>query len=99
MPRRPFGRTRSQRPTGVKTVIVCEGESEFGYFDAIRQEKRLSKYLLNVENPGASDPKSLVELAVQTRTGLIEEAAWSADDTVWCVFDGDEHIENDPDNW
>jgi hypothetical protein len=60
MPARRFGRARARRPVGLKTIIICEGASEFVYFEAIRKQRHVSRYLLNVVNPGASDPYSLV---------------------------------------
>jgi hypothetical protein len=60
---------------------------------------RLSTLQINIANPGASDPRSNVNKAIQISLANQKEDGWSDGDSAWAVFDGDEHIQNDPNNW
>jgi len=60
---------------------------------------RLSTLQINIANPGASDPRSIVSEAIQIKLANQKEAGWSEGDSAWAVCDGDEHIQNDPNNW
>jgi hypothetical protein len=60
---------------------------------------RLSTLQINIANPGASDPRSIVNESIQIRLANQKEEGWSEGDSAWAVFDGDEHIQNDPNNW
>lgn len=86
--RRPF------REVKRRILIVCEGiVTERHYFDDLRIQTR-SLVQLKIE-PGGT-PKTLVERAVEIKT-TAEKAARSGKDenlkydSVWCVFDVDEH--------
>jgi hypothetical protein len=60
---------------------------------------RLSTLQINIANPGASDPRSIVNESIQIRLANQKEDGRSEGDSAWAVFDGDEHIQNDPNNW
>lgn len=47
----------------------------------------------------ATDPLNVVHAAVQQRDVLRRDRRWEETDCAWAVFDGDEHIENNPQNW
>lgn len=96
---RRFSRGRGKLGYRLKTIIVCEGLTEFNYFHAIRIHRRVPATLLNIINPGATDPESLVRLAIEERSKYKSDGSWTSDDQAWAAFDGDEHIENDPNNW
>lgn len=99
MARSRFSRPPRPRIIGKKFVIVCEGKTEYNYFRAIRVSLRLSTLQINIANPEASDPRSIVNEAIQIRSVNKREGGWTDDDSAWAVFDGDEHIQNDPGNW
>lgn len=96
----PFQRPRQPRVVGRKIVIFCEGEkTERGYFEAIRQSMRLRTLQIVVKHPDATDPRSIVRAVIDYRKERRAERAWTAGDEAWAVFDGDEHILCNRDNW
>jgi hypothetical protein len=98
--RRPFNRRRPRRAVGRSVIIVCEGsKTEPGYFNAIRQSMRLPTAQVYVVHPNATDPLSIVRAAIDYRRQRVRERAWSAGDSAWAVFDGDEHRNANPHNW
>lgn len=99
MVRSRFSRPPRPRIIGKKFIIVCEGKTEYNYFRAIRRSMRLSTLQINIANPGASDPRSIVNEAIQRWSANKQEGGWTGDDSAWAVYDGDEHIRNDPKNW
>jgi hypothetical protein len=86
--RRPFIKPRES------VLIVCEGEkTETQYFDAIRNELRLKKFVevSVVVKPGESDPISVVNHAINLKAERSKIASSSpiltAYDVIWCVID------------
>lgn len=93
-------RARPSKKLGKKILIACEGsKTEPIYFKAIRQELRLSTLDVIVLHNNKSDPRSIIELAIETRKEIKKDKGWSKGDTAWAVFDGDEHIEKSPTSW
>ncbi len=107
MPSRPFKRAKQFRLIGRSLIIVCEGkETEYGYFEAIRQSMRLRTLQVEVIHPNATDPRSIVSAAIEYKQERIDDDRWrennddpQQNDTVWAVFDGDEHLQHAPQNW
>ena len=97
---RPFARHSATRTAARSVIIVCEGvKTEYQYFEAIRKTLRLPTVTVQVVHSGATDPRSIVRNALELRQERERERRWSADDTAWAVFDGDEHRLRDPANW
>ena len=97
---RSFQRRAATRDIGRKIIIACEGEkTEHGYFEAIRQSLRLSTVKVRVVKPPGSDPLSVVRAAIEGRDMIKMDHRWVKGDMAWAVFDGDEHIANNPTNW
>ena len=67
------------------TLIICEGESERVYFDALRNHSRLSNTEVSFPCPQGSAPINVVECALQKAK---EPGRY---DHIYCVFDRDEH--------
>lgn len=95
MARRPIsrirGRSRFRRRPGNReprsiTLIVCEGESEQAYFEAVRLQLRLqTTEVIIPKDQGGLAPISVVECAenrAKERGGY---------DHIFCVFDRDQH--------
>lgn len=99
MGRGKFSRPTRPRNIGKKIVIICEGSTEEIYFESIRKHKRLPTVKIKVVNPDCSDPLSIVKKAVEIRDYSEREKAWLDDDQIWVVYDGDEHILNNEENW
>jgi hypothetical protein len=97
--RSPFARNRTPRIIGKKFIIVCEGKTEYNYFRAIRISLKLRTIQIDIANPGASDPRSIVNEAIQKKAANQKEYGWTEGDTAWAVFDGDEHIQGNRNNW
>jgi len=97
---RPFQRPRQRRTVGKKIIIACEGKkTEYGYFEEIRKSLRLPTLRITVVHPDATDPRSIVQAAIDYRQARRNEKAWMAGDQAWAVFDGDEHRLDNPANW
>ena len=62
-----FSRPRNPRTVGRKVIIVCEGDTEEIYFEAIRRFKRLQTLKIRVVNPAFTDPENIVKFAVNLR--------------------------------
>jgi hypothetical protein len=99
MARNSFSRLRKPKIVGKKFIIVCEGKTEYNYFNGIRKSLRLQTLQVNIGNPGASDPLSLVRHAIELRNLDLNDGGWTEGDTAWAVFDGDEHREHNSKNW
>lgn len=99
MARHSFSRSRNPRKVGRKVIIVCEGDTEEIYFEAIRRFKRLQTLKIRVVNPDFSDPENIVKLAVELRDEAKRLKNWLDKDEAWAIFDGDEHIANNIQNW
>ena len=88
MPRRSRPQTKLSRKAGARSlrkqiVIVCEGEkTEPNYYESMRQHLKLSTVDVVVIG-GISDPRKLVERAIDERENFLYEDI----DEVWCVFD------------
>lgn len=97
---RLFQRHRPRRVVGRKIIIACEGKkTEYGYFEEIRKSMRLPTLRIFVVHPNATDPLSIVQAAIDYRQARKNEKAWTAGDSAWAVFDGDEHRLENPANW
>jgi hypothetical protein len=88
--RKPF---REPRP---RVLVCCEGKvTEPGYFNGLKREGQ--NHLLDIEvRPGGSNPKTLVDFAVERKKNADILARRQQDDNlrydeVWCVFDVDAH--------
>lgn len=79
------GATRNPKP---RTIIVCEGRlTEPDYFKALA---RSSGALVSFER-AAGVPLSVVNNAIDTLKRTKRASSFSRFDTVWAVFDRDEH--------
>ncbi|MBX7173917.1 MAG: RloB family protein [Pyrinomonadaceae bacterium] len=94
-----FSRPRKIREIGAKVIIVCEGETEEIYFEAIRKSKRLQTLKIRVVNPDFTDPENIVKYAVEIRDREKKEKNWLTEDQIWAVYDGDEHKAVNINNW
>jgi hypothetical protein len=84
--RASFRRKPGNRAPRSITLIVCEGETERAYFEAVRRHHGLgSAEVLVAENTRGSAPISVVECAEQKA----KEAGGY--DYIFCVFDRDSH--------
>ena len=87
-------RRRSFRKPLARFLIVCEGKvTEPVYFDDIR---RMERGIIELEIVPGSVPKDVVERAVDMKKQSERDAKRRQDenlryDSVWCVFDIDEH--------
>jgi RloB-like protein len=99
MSRDKFSRIRKPREVGTKVIIICEGDTEEIYFEAIRKSRRLSTVKIEVVNPAYTDPEHIVKTAIARRNELIKEKRWFAKDQMWAVYDGDEHKDANINNW
>lgn len=99
MARSRFSRPRNARTVGRKVIIVCEGNTEEIYFEAIRKSKKLQTLKIRVVNPDFSDPENIVKLTVNLRDEAKRQKNWLDKDEAWAIFDGEEHIANDIQNW
>ncbi|MBM0742728.1 RloB domain-containing protein [Phormidium sp. CLA17] len=81
-------------------MIACEGsKTEPAYFEGIRKSLRLSTVQIKILPHLGTDPLRIVEAAIAGRQDMKVDKAWITGDRAWAVFDGDEHIANNPDNW
>jgi len=95
-----FQRKASTRSVGKKILIACEGkDTEPKYFNAIRKDLRLSTVQVLVLPHDGTDPLTIVNAVLGARQDAKSEKRWENDDSAWAVFDGDEHVENNLDNW
>jgi hypothetical protein len=88
--------------TARRTLIACEGSvTEPGYFQAIRRHLHLPERAVTLLKDLGPSPKALVRGALKCRDRLMADDAFhpSAGDTLWAVFDGDEHRQSDPHSW
>lgn len=95
-----FKRNAPTKKVGKKVLVACEGKyTEPKYFNAIRRDLRLNTEQIAVLSHNGTDPLSIVNAALGARQDLQDERRWEEEDSAWAVFDGDEHIENNPVNW
>jgi hypothetical protein len=53
-----------------------------------------------VTKASGTDPRNVVDDAIAKRKELIDDQRWNAErDTIWAVYDGDEHITHNKRNW
>lgn len=77
-----------ERKPRERFLIVCEGETEMSYFEAIRRELRLSTTEVHVcGKTCGSAPISMVDHAIELKKHEKEMPY----DHVWCVSDRDRH--------
>src|ERR1039457_414615 len=87
-------RRRSFREPRARFLIVCEGEvTDPDYFDDMR---RMERGIIELEIAPGGVPKTVVERAVFMKKQSERDAKRRKDenhryDSVWCVFDIDEH--------
>jgi hypothetical protein len=104
MAKHQYKRRPPSLPIKPTIIIVCEGQkTEPGYFRAMGRHHRIGK-LRNFEvfdTAGKTNPLSIVNRAIYEREQikLDRERTWEPGDTAWAVFDGDEHRNQDPENW
>ncbi|VTU06966.1 Uncharacterised protein [Actinobacillus porcinus] len=81
---------KSPKREAYKTVlIVCEGQkTEKLYFENLILKEKLSSVNIKVYSGNNSDPKSVVETAIQKRE---EQRQYLDFDEVFCVIDRDNH--------
>lgn len=97
---KPFRRNPPSRNAGKKILIACEGKyTEPKYFNAIRQDLRLSTVQVLVLPHEGTDPLSVVNAVESARRDEERGKNWDDEDSAWAVFDGDEHIANNLSNW
>ena len=96
-----FKRNAPTRNVGKKILIACEGkQTEPKYFNAIRQDLRLTTVQVLILPHDGTDPLSVVNAVLEARKDKKREKTWFDDqDSAWAVFDGDEHIANNRPNW
>ncbi len=101
MAKHQYDRRPATRPIANKILIVCEGQkTEPQYFKGIRQHKRLRTLQVTiVDASGNTNPIGIINRAIAERQTIKADKGWEPDDTVWAVFDGDEHRNQDPQNW
>jgi len=81
-------------------LIACEGKyTEPLYLKAIKQDLRLSTVKITILPHDGTDPLSVVNKVLDKRQEVKREGTWEKEDLAWAVFDGDEHIQKDPNNW
>ena len=94
-----FKRKPPTKLVGRKVVVACEGETEQRYFKMIRGALPRSSNLIFVIKPGETNPSSIVEAAHAEREKQKNGKGWGRGDTVWAVYDGEEHYESDQKDW
>jgi hypothetical protein len=79
-----------------RVLVCCEGEvTEPSYLNGLKAELRIRLVHIEVV-PGGSNPKTLVDFAVQKKEEAERDARRERDDNlgfdeVWCVFDVNRH--------
>jgi hypothetical protein len=101
MGRRDFQRRPPKKELGQRILIACEGlATEPRYFEAIRKHFRLSTVNVFLIRHAGSDPHSVVVAAIDKKEEQEDEGIWiEGSSMAWAVFDGDEHIQNNLQNW
>jgi hypothetical protein len=84
--------SRSQRAI---VVVVCEGQTEYAYLDALRLELPRGAIVLKVFPTKKTTPHHLVATAQQKRLEVFRGEKPKPGDAVWVVCDGDEHRGSD----
>ncbi|GBO55101.1 hypothetical protein APA_3151 [Pseudanabaena sp. lw0831] len=95
-----FKRNAPKKEVAKKILIACEGKyTEPLYLKAIKQDLRLSTVKITILPHDGTDPLSVVNKVLDKRQDVKREGTWEKEDLAWAVFDGDEHIQKDPNNW
>ena len=95
-----FKRNIPKKEVAKKILIACEGKyTEPLYLKAIKQDLRLSTVKITILPHDGTDPLSVVNKVLDKRQEVKREGTWEKEDLAWAVFDGDEHIQKDPNNW
>jgi hypothetical protein len=85
-----YRRRTPSRVAKEEVLVVCGGQTEKIYFDAFKQEFRLSLGNINVVTAvAAKSPMQIVEYAIKVRE---QKDSYNA---VWCVFDKDDFTDYD----
>lgn len=80
-------RRQGRRQPYDRVLIVCEGQTEVQYFNAIRQSKRLSNTIIKaIQTTNGTEPLQIVGCAIEKFS--IDPAF----DRVYSVFDRDVHL-------
>ena len=100
MAKSSFKRNVPKKEVAKKILIACEGKyTEPLYLKAIKQDLRLSTVKITILPHDGTDPLSVVNKVLDKRQEVKREGTWEKEDLAWAVFDGDEHIQKDPNNW
>ena len=95
-----FKRNVPKKEVAKKILIACEVKyTEPLYLKAIKQDLRLSTVKITILPHDGTDPLSVVSKVLDKRQEVKREGTWEKEDLAWAVFDGDEHIQKDPNNW
>jgi hypothetical protein len=95
-----FKRNAPKKEVAKKIMIACEGKyTERLYLKAINQDLRLSTVKITILPHDGTDPLSVVNKVLDKRQDVKREGTWEKEDSAWAVFDGDEHLQKDPNNW
>ncbi len=87
---RSLARDKPKRTPKRRFIIYCEGETETGYFNAL--SRRFRDWLLIESEPVGGVPMTVAQRAVEEAKRLKKSRdSFTAKDTVWAVFDRDEH--------
>lgn len=82
-----------QRQTRLRMLILCEGETERNYFQALKEDPeyktRLSAVMPEVVTARNSAPQLMVREALQRRSQAIQEG--NPFEQIWLIFDHDHH--------
>jgi len=85
-----LARRKASRAPYAKVLIVCEGrKTEPNYFTGLRDDYRLNSANVEITEEGDSTPEGVLALA-RARYQQ-EQTAGDPFDTVFCVFDKDDH--------
>lgn len=81
---RNFKRRPPTREPKRKILIICEGkETEFNYFNSIRQDMRLPTLQIIIEHPNKTDPRSIVQAAINRRDEIKHDRNQSGLTMIW----------------
>lgn len=95
-----FKRNAPKKDIAKKILIACEGKyTEPEYFKAIRQDLRLTTVKIIILPHDGTDPLSVVNKVLEEKQDRKRDRTWLDEDSAWAVFDGDEHILRDLNNW
>ena len=100
MARTAFRRPSAPRTLGRRILIAGEGaKTEVGYFEDIRKSLRSEPNKIIAAKPVGSDTLNVVRAAAEERVDWEQSREWTEGELAWAVFDGDEQIANNAENW